>query len=120
MEFANAVRQAGGANFLPRLTGSVPGNPWACLIAAALNFDCEIDGYSEDPPFDTHNPDATQWAMRTTVTVAEQLNAALDLPYKVANGGGGDAYVLLPEHIGNAAVAFDNEVPEFAEFVAYE
>lgn len=43
LEFANAVREAGGGNPLDALMPSIPTDPQQCLIAKNLNFNCTVD-----------------------------------------------------------------------------
>jgi hypothetical protein len=42
LEFANKIREAGGANPLDALMPSTPSDSKACLIAQALNFSCVV------------------------------------------------------------------------------
>jgi hypothetical protein len=48
IEFANDVRSAGGGNLIDGLMPSVPEEPNSCLIANALNFDCEVNSHAGD------------------------------------------------------------------------
>lgn len=43
LEFANNVRKAGGGQLIDGLFPSIPQEPTYCLIANALNFDCEVN-----------------------------------------------------------------------------
>lgn len=46
LEFANKVRNAGGANPIDALMPSVPEDSSACLIARNLNFSCDVEPIS--------------------------------------------------------------------------
>lgn len=112
LEFANKLREIGGAPVLPALLPSIPTKSDACLIATSLNFNCKIDasGYVL----------AEGWAMTVADDVfdEEQIAAITDLmgvePDEDEDDEGGLAW-LLPEHIGNAADAFDRGVA-FTEY----
>jgi hypothetical protein len=119
LSFCNEVREAGGnvqaANLLTSLLPSNPNEPSSCLVANALNFECEVDGYGgpQSKAFDATNEDSQQWAMRTTFDIAEAIHAKMGLPVAHKSLG---SFVLLPERIGNAARAFDEGHPEFEDY----
>lgn len=103
LDFANKVREAGGGNPIEALFPSTVGNSSACLIANALNFDCQVDAVHEDV-----------W----TMTIADGPNEAerhrriraiaeatgCKIWYVSADDPAG---IFLPPKIGNAAHAFD-------------
>lgn len=93
LAFANKIREAGGADIIPALFPSRKGDSTSCLIATALNFSCRVDsdGYEE-------------WFMECNSVIAQKIEEAMDLEVRYE---GNTAYVMLPEHIGNAAEAFD-------------
>lgn len=92
LEFANMVRKAGGADPIPAL---LPANPYegdSCLIALAVNFDSEVNGLGD------------VWYIATSDrTINTRIEAAIGLGFTDKNG----YCVRLPEHIKNAAIAFD-------------
>lgn len=130
LEFANKVRAAGGANILDALLLSKRSQSSACLIARALNFDCEVNQWkptdnriSVDWP--SGNPKWVMMPQRGDGAHSEKLTRQLskDLklrlvrnmtrrhPLEFVYG------LLLPETIGNAARAFDagNAFQNYAE-----
>jgi hypothetical protein len=108
LEFANALRKAGGANALEALLPSKVGNSERCLIANALNFGCSVDASGEGYP-----DGVWKWEMEFPDSMSnEQIKAiASQVPGRLISndyGGGEKRYtLLLPKHIGNAAYAFD-------------
>lgn len=103
LEFANAIRAAGGADVLEALLPSVPKRAGQCLIANALNFSCEVRGLgSETTTFD--DGVSYRWGMFLphNITSAQlvELRKCLDDTF----------YLTLPKHVGNAAEAFDTGV----------
>jgi hypothetical protein len=105
LEFVNRVREAGGAETIDRLPNAVPRDPERCLLARALNFDCEVRGYGRWPS------GATIWHMVLPSKSAAEVAAlaeALGLEHDSAPSRRGlDATIVLPEEIGNVARAFD-------------
>lgn len=105
LEFANKVREAGGANILEALLPSKKGMPSTCLIANALNFSCQVKGY-HDNNRERHEDGSYLWGMflPPNMTGAEGRKIAdkLDLRYRRHKH-----MIELPIHIGNAAQAFD-------------
>lgn len=109
LEFANAVRKAGGGELLPALLPGDAGRASSCLIANSLNFQCIVgpekiaDSISGEFPFwvmGLHGPNATE----TGKAIAEELCL-----YGRAPNRDYDCYeIMLPSHIGNAAHAFDD------------
>lgn len=123
LNFANRVRDAGGADFLKKLLPAYPEQSTECLIARALNFHCEIT------PWAPCNPDrdngrfsdgSEKWIMiphhgnteqseKKARELAPKISLRLlkqrtsmradDEPIKYG--------LQLPRHIGNAAEAFD-------------
>lgn len=110
LDFANAVRKAGGGNPIDALMPSEPQDSQTCLIARNLNFSCEIDGL--DAEFvDEHGEN--RWQMRVEdPDVLKRISAALDLPLLVYDDeefyATGEPFALvLPRAIGNVARDFD-------------
>jgi hypothetical protein len=116
IEFVNRGRQAGGADVLDALLPSRPLQPHACLIANALNFGCEVACQYDMKKGHILRWPSGAWIWRMTLPfntpraktmlVAE----AMDLPVVE------DYHLGLPEHIGNAARAFDLQLA-FQEFI---
>lgn len=123
LNFANKVRKAGGADVLDALLPSKMSEPTQCLIARALNFHCYVTPWA---PVDDRNKDewssgAGKWVMipqRGNAADCEQLARELASALKLRlvrtisedeDGQKGDTVysLMLPEHIGNAASAFD-------------
>jgi hypothetical protein len=121
LEFVNKARQAGGANVLEALLPSVPENAKSCLIARGLNFSCSVS-------VDLYWDDDWRWGMmlpdnmpfEQAKAVADALEAPL-VGYRYREGYDGEYMkataetwndmsergIVLPQHIGNAADAFD-------------
>lgn len=105
LDFANKVREAGGADPIEALMPSKPKYARQCLIANALNFSCVVDslagGLLGKPRV---------WAMFLPEDLSDEQKR------RIADAVGSpieDSYkgpcVRLPEHIGNAAAAFDEK-----------
>jgi hypothetical protein len=120
LKFANAVRIAGGANVIDALMPSSTCNPETCLIANALNFGCRVDtgllgnykGTSE-PVWHMEFP----WNMDNDriAEIASKVPGAR-LRKKDVEGVRLERHVMqLPQHIGNAAWAFDRDLA-FTEY----
>ena len=126
LEFANAVRTAGGANTLSALLPSFIGDSHACLIANALNFKCEIThfgygsvtvkqarevatGIAETEVFASGAP---KWQMLFPENMDEERIHAIAKAIPGCRARrlkpSGRLVMTLPEHIGNAAAAFDS------------
>lgn len=110
LEFANKVREAGGANPLDALMPAVPAQPHACLIAKNLNFNCSV--YGVDGHYDSDgNPMWAMWFTPEDREIRDRIADSLDLP-RVSesswNGAPLKEGVVLPERIGNVAQTFDN------------
>lgn len=120
LRFANWIRECGGADPLPALLNSVPGDPQACLIAKALNFDSVIQplGDREYP-----NGDGV-WAM-----IPDERGLAPDeaddVVRKLAERAGLNTVRMRPDEAGDAGVcrysgtvkhtdwwAFDHPLPQ--------
>lgn len=110
LEFCNKVRQAGGANVLEALLPSVQQSSYSCLIANALNFGCSVSPYMNGI-----------WLMRFPENIsASQRKAISEATGLDVRPGVGKSWVMeLPEHIGNAAKAFDWGLA-FTEYVKEE
>jgi hypothetical protein len=127
LQFANDLRKAGGAAPLDALLPSLTNHKRECLLANALNFSSEVDHadclatdatgeFTEAlKAFNTPETESILWGMRTTVPIAEAITKEMGLTY--VSGIGDTGVVLLPEHIGNAAYAFD-EGYAFQEYAA--
>lgn len=115
LEFANSVRMAGGADIIGALLPSTPRAPGSCLIANALNFSCEVN--TSGSVEDTFASGAYHWYMFLPANMTtKRAHEIADLVpgvrvRRVHKSGERDlpAYLALslPEHIGNAALAFD-------------
>lgn len=119
LDFANKIREAGGADVLEALMPSKPGDAEACLIANALNFGCSVRPVRGHLP--TYEDGSSPWVMEIggDEDKLRELGEALDLPivtitrsrfnYSTYLDEYYDVDVLaLPKHIGNAAEAFDS------------
>lgn len=103
ISFANDIRAAGGGSFIDGLMPSIPMEPNSCLIANALNFDCEVNAFNGD------------WYMEVDDgkigrKIAEHL--ALTFYGGEQEDEDEDGYfspceILLPPRIGYVAQAFD-------------
>lgn len=122
LEFVNRGRAVGGANILEALLPSKPGETQSCLIANALNFGCEVYG----APDDVKGFSSVTWAMYLPENMEEKdalaIARALDCEYMAPRHDateheGHKQCIILPEHIGNAAAAFD-EGAAFREYRA--
>lgn len=114
LDFANVVRESGGADPIPALLPSYPQNPHACLIANALNFGCSVlpSRTVDSTDAETGEDIAIEgWSMQVD---SDELAEAIAVAIGTKSDG---LYVHLPEHIGNAAAAFDMGVA-FADFNA--
>lgn len=100
LEFANAVRKAGGGTPIDALIPSIPTNSEACLIARNLNFNSRVDACDEADL-------SGRWFMAfEDATVRDDVAKALNLACY------GDDFslfgVLLPPEIGAVALAYDD------------
>lgn len=127
LAFANSVRRAAGATELSRLTCSRRNNPFECLIANAVNFSSSViprrDQYGTTLLWPSQ---AAQWVMTPEdSSIIQRIVDAVEDTWLVDNydwlGGSlvTQPAVLLPEAIGNAAVAFDYGVA-FTELALQE
>jgi len=134
IEFVNKIREAGGADVIDALFPSYKSEPKSCLIARALNFQCEVNGTNKPHSWARDYPELIGlymttarwlesnnyiWVMKVhhgsefqSINKAEEIAEKLNLP-RVENE------LLLPEPIGNAAEAFDDG-RAFQEFVIDE
>lgn len=111
LDFANKVREAGGADVLDAFMPSTPKEPGHCLIANALNFGCKVVALFAPTDLALTMPwqndeEEFQWVMDLPNNITEaQVKALLKAT--------GCEYLKLkrqlklPRHIGNAARAFD-------------
>lgn len=112
LDFANSVREAGGGDIIPELFPSIKRDVNHCLIAKALNFDCEVvgvidktlhrDGFSK--MIDYMMP---YYMMGADPHVAFDVATNIGLPICAHSWQANVLYILLPQHIGNAVYAFD-------------
>lgn len=115
IEFVNIGRKAGGANILDALLPSTPVSPTACLIANALNFNCSVGVRYTDDRSTIHAwpSGAWQWIMILPPNMSREQSTKIVRAYELELVKA--RHMLLPEHIGNAARAFD-EGQAFQEF----
>lgn len=144
LNFANQVREAGGAGILDALIPSYPQESEACLIAKALNFDCSINDdlelWSKDEEYSVlfgtkhltssisedlgYNFRESVWSMHITIPSgsevrdkAHNIASKLNLPYSEEDYL---VEILLPARIARAAVAFDTwgeyKGPDFDQY----
>lgn len=124
LEYANRVRELGGADTLDALLPSKPVDAKACLIAQAVNFESSVV-----PDDSFHESGSQRWYMvpwrgndaqsdELARELAEKLDAETGVvnvlngkqiqgPYGPISDRSERVGVLLPEEIGNAAMAFD-------------
>lgn len=111
---ANRLRAAGGANVLEALLPSRPMDSSRCLIANALNFECEVLIPDEIDGKDNYAfPD--QWAMTLPENMSEErreaLAEAMGWPLaRITNDVYEEWGLLLPLEVGNSARAFDARI----------
>lgn len=122
LEFANKVREAGGADVIDALLPSTPEDAHSCLIANALNFKCHVDGWSHPTitPSPKYKDGSSKWAMYFPENMSEAdrrkiIDAVPGRAVKDTLTGHGIC-MLLPKHIGNAAEAFDHRIA-FTDFI---
>lgn len=111
LEFANKIRNAGGANIIEAFMPSVVGEPESCLIANALNFSCSVNPVHPHLP----NGEFPAWHMmfpyRTTCDEVELIAETVGCKCPPGYWGGViDDTIILPREIGNAAQAFDEGI----------
>lgn len=103
LEFVNAMRQAGGAETIDQLPTGVPRDPRRCLLARALNFECEVRGLSR------YADGTSCWHMLLTDKTNAEIEAlaeAMGLE-TFEDYIGAAKSIILPREIGNVARAFD-------------
>lgn len=100
ISFANDVRAAGGGSLIDGLMPSTPAEPNSCLIANALNFDCEVNAFNGD------------WYMEVEDgRIGRQIAEHLSLRFYGGEADEDDndyCEILLPPKIGYVAQAFDS------------
>lgn len=113
LAFANAVREAGGANPLDALVPGIPDKENACLIARNLNFSCSVfpawaatDKQSFFNSRLVYEDGEVVWHMHiddeaVIDTISERLGLPVDVDQK------GNRVLRLPRKIGRVARAFD-------------
>jgi hypothetical protein len=103
LEFVNRVREAGGADTIEALPLAVPKNPRQCLLARALNFECEVRSLSR------YDDGAACWHMCLPYKTRDEIKALAEAAgletYEEYIGA--DLSIVLPREIGNVARAFD-------------
>lgn len=108
IEFANKVRKAGGGDIINSLMPSCPEDQNSCLIANALNFDCEIVPQNKEWHMVVHDPE-----------IGENIAKELDLPYYFISET--SVSITLPKEIGYVAKAFDSQIDvELEKFNIYK
>lgn len=125
LDFANKVRQAGGAAVLEALLPSLQSDSQQCLIANALNFGCEVDVPDIDNDI-RYRDGSLKWVMHFPETMSEyDRRRIIDaVPGRAIRCWDNSPFydkstvlaLLLPKHIGNAAAAFDHGIA-FQNFV---
>jgi hypothetical protein len=119
LEFANLVRSAGGADPIPALLLSNPGDAKTCLLASALNFHSEVWPEEElgsgEFRWIMRIRDNTELAKRIASAVGVELNRQVKYADYANNIIVTDSFDL-PQHIGNAAHAFDSR-QAFTDFI---
>lgn len=114
LEFANAIRAAGGADVLEALLPSVPKRAGQCLIANALNFSCEVRGLGSGSTTTFDDGVSYRWGMFLPHNITSaQLDALDGLEIdgvELRKCLDDTFYLTLPKHVGNAAEAFDTGV----------
>lgn len=121
LDFANAIRKAGGANVIEALLPSKTSDPKSCLIANALNFNCYVDSLSlADTKLFASGQSRlfasgqSRWFMYLSenMSIERARDIAKAVPgirlRHIDDGFGTSLAFSLPEHIGNAAAAFDS------------
>lgn len=119
LKFANAVREAGGANPLEALMPAVPQESEQCLIALNLNFDCKVEGTSDQAEelgleeFGEAFEDTSSsngWSMYIggprAKKIARAIRKKLGLKF-VEREESTEIEIPLPPEIGQAAADFD-------------
>lgn len=114
LAFANKVREAGGGNPIGGFFPAEPGVANACLIAQALNFECEVQGYEKGLwIMEVHGRDEAQ--IDKIVRNIAKATGCRVLTWEGDEVLADDvdeedrAYaVILPRRIGNTALAFDH------------
>lgn len=104
LEFANAVRAAGGGAVLDALMPATPDDSKRCLIAKNLNFNCRVD--SEASSDSWHMYFAENASLRDRVADALDLEKGEMREWRDARVY--DYYVVLPDEIGQVASDFDS------------
>lgn len=130
LNFANALRAAGGAGLLTDLPISTPTDADACLIANSLNFSSEVDADGDhwhmkvvEPKFTKDEVVAITKVIGTGEPLIFSAHFEEFVPLHEWEADIGDPIDMqeiswiLPEHIGNAADAFDRGVA-FQSYVA--
>lgn len=111
LDFCNKVRKAGGGEILGSLLPGYTGNSQTCLIAKNLNFQCSVVPFYKMVE-GKEVKQANKWVMSihdeyVLYRVAEEVELTVDVRIK---GSEFEVCLILPEHIGNAADAFDREL----------
>jgi hypothetical protein len=105
LDFCNKMRAAGDADPIGSLLPSSPGNAYECLVANACNFNSTVR------PSGVRDEDtgALNWIMYFPYNMetehVERIAASVGCETSTHEYNG--TTMRLPEHIGNAAHAFD-------------
>lgn len=106
LEFCNKGRAAGAADLLDALLPSQPGNSEACLIANAMNFGCWVDRMAFVER-ERRGIEGSPWFMIIARMPQERAQVIADALGCSLHDTDDGLAIMLPEHIGNAAEAFD-------------
>ena len=100
LEFANKVREAGGGDVIEALMPSNPAIPESCLIANALNFNCQVSGGIGEPWYMMISDRAVARKIVDKLGLKGEYLEDSALSTRAAN-------VYLPDKIGHVARDFD-------------
>src|ERR1044072_7373522 len=124
-QFCNDVRHAGGGTMIHQLMPGITNEPKSCLIAENLNFDCYVVPLREpvtgqlvevgNGEVDMYGYPLSRWAMYgvdniTALNIARDLGLRLVVGKGMMYSGGPAIAIELPVEIGNAALAFDQNL----------
>lgn len=108
LEFANKLREVGGAEPLEALLPSNPAHSQDCLIANAVNFGITVDSFGGNA---TCDPDGSLlWILDLPYNMAPERRKEIAVALGLKETYGSYDYISLrlPKEIGNAAHAFDS------------
>lgn len=114
LDFANAVREAGGGNPLDALMPAIPQDSSQCLIARNLNFNCSVaatNARTTNPVIEGAVPEEETWVMEVnSKDIRDRIAESLDLEKLTTRrpSGMNQHFVILPVRIAAVAIAFDD------------